>query len=70
MITGKRLKIVRSAAGLSQTELSRLSGVPVNAIAEFELGKREVRSGTIEKLCNAMNVDVRYVIDGTEISGP
>lgn len=70
MITGKRLKLIRGAAQLSQAELSEAAGVPVNAIAEFETGKRDIRAKTIEKLCRAMNVAVTYEIDGIKISGP
>lgn len=70
MITGQRLRAIRAIKQLSQAELAKISGVAPNAIAEFELGKRDIRSGTIEKLCAALGVAVTYEVDGVKISGP
>lgn len=32
--------------------------------------RRDLRADTIRKLCEALGVQVRYIVDGTEISGP
>jgi transcriptional regulator with XRE-family HTH domain len=70
MITGQRLRAIRALKNLSQAQLAELAGVPANAIAEFETGKRDIRASTIEKLCRALGVTVTYQVDGVTISGP
>ena len=70
MITGNKLRAIRSLRGMTQAELSSASGVSQTAIAEFETGKRDIRASTVAKLCEALGVSVTYKVDGTEISGP
>lgn len=70
MLTGSKLKAIRALRGLTQAQLAEQSGVSPTAIAEYEKGKRDLRADTIRKLCEAMGVQVRYIVDGTEISGP
>jgi transcriptional regulator with XRE-family HTH domain len=70
MLTGKRLKAIRALRGVTQAALAESSGVSPTAIAEFEKDKRELRTDTIRKLCEALGVTVTYRVDGTEISGP
>lgn len=70
MITGQKLRTIRALKHITQAELAALAGVSPTAIAEFETGKRELRSGTIAKLCDALGVTVTYMVDGTTISGP
>jgi transcriptional regulator with XRE-family HTH domain len=70
MLTGSKLRAIRALRGITQAELSGLSGVSATAIAEYENDKRDLRADTIRKLCVAMKVEVRYIVDGTEISGP
>lgn len=70
MLTGSKLRAIRSLRGLTQAQLSEQSGVSPTAIAEYEKGKRDLRADTIRKLCEAMNVQVTYTVDGTVISGP
>lgn len=50
--------------------LAEKSGVSPTAIAEYEKDKRDLRTDTVRKLCEALGVKVTYTIDGTEISGP
>lgn len=70
MLTGLKLKAIRALRGMTQAELAQASGVSPTAIAEYETGKRDLRSDTIRKLCDALNVQVTYTVDGTTISGP
>lgn len=70
MLTGSKLRAIRALRGLTQAQLAEQSGVSPTAIAEYEKGKRDLRADTIRKLCEAMGVQVRYIVDGTEISGP
>lgn len=70
VITGPKLKAIRALRGMTQAELAHAAGVSPVTIATFEAGHSELRTGTIIKLCEALGVQVRYVIDGTEITGP
>jgi transcriptional regulator with XRE-family HTH domain len=55
---------------MTQAQLALKSGVSPTAIAEYEKDKRDLRSDTIRKLCDALGVQVTYTVNGTEISGP
>lgn len=70
MLTGSKLRAIRALRGMTQAELAKRSGVSPTAIAEYEKDKRDLRTGTIRKLCEALDVKVTYQVDGTEISGP
>lgn len=49
----------RRAAGLSQRELSRRTGVPQSAIARIERGLQVPRADTLEKLLHACGFELR-----------
>src|SRR5688572_16224811 len=49
----------RRAAGLSQRELSRRSGVPQAAIARIERGLQVPRADTLERLLKACGFELR-----------
>lgn len=70
MLTGSKLRAIRALRGITQAELAKRTGVSPTAIAEYERDKRDLRSGTIRKLCDALGVTVTYTVDGTVISGP
>jgi transcriptional regulator with XRE-family HTH domain len=70
MLTGPKLKAIRALLNISQSRLAELSGVSPTAIAEYERGKRDLRTDTIRKLCEALGVTVTYHVAGTDISGP
>lgn len=70
MLTGSKLRAIRALRGMTQAELAQKAGVSATAVAEYETDKRDLRAGTIRKLCEALGVQVRYIVDGTEISGP
>jgi transcriptional regulator with XRE-family HTH domain len=70
MLTGSKLRAVRALRDITQAELAARAGVSPTAIAEYEQDKRELRADTIRKLCDALGVQVKYIVDGTEISGP
>jgi transcriptional regulator with XRE-family HTH domain len=49
----------RRAAGFSQRELSRLTGVPQAAIARIERGQQVPRADTLERLLKACGFELR-----------
>lgn len=70
MLTGSKLRAIRALRGITQAELAAQAGISQTAIAEYEKDKRELRTDTVRKLCDALGVKVTYSIDGTEITGP
>ncbi|HKZ10381.1 MAG TPA: helix-turn-helix transcriptional regulator [Rhodanobacteraceae bacterium] len=70
MLTGKTLRAIRAIRGITQAELAERAGVSPTAIAEFETGKRDMRTRTVGKLFGVLGVEVAYRLDGTTISEP
>ena len=70
MLTGAKLRAIRALRGISQAELAHLAGISTVSVATFETGRSDMKVSTVVKLCDALGVQVRYIIDGTEISGP
>ncbi len=59
MTAASRVNQARRAAGISQRELSRRTGVPQSAIARIEGGKQMPRSDTLDKLLAACGFELR-----------
>lgn len=70
VLTGPKLKAIRALRGMTQIELAIAAGVSPVTVATFESGKSDLRAATVIKLCEALGVQVRYIVAGTEISGP
>lgn len=70
MLTGSKLRAIRALRGITQADLAEKAGISQTAVAEFEKDKRDLRTSTVVKLCEALGVQVTYKIDGTEITGP
>jgi transcriptional regulator with XRE-family HTH domain len=52
------LKDIRLQHGLSQVDLSVLSGVAQNTISDIETGRRDPRPSTLRRLAKALSVEV------------
>ena len=63
---GKRLKKAREAQGLSQRELSKITGIAQEAICRCETETVLPSSKTITKLARALSIDLNYLLDGEE----
>ena len=59
MSVGENIKQARKRAGLSQTELGNLIGVTGQAIGQFEKKDTQLRADTIQKIADALKIDVR-----------
>ena len=70
MLTGSHLKAIRAIRGITQEQLATRANVGQTAIAEFETGKREIRTDTLRRLCEALDVKVQYIVDDTTFTGP
>lgn len=53
---GDRLKAIREARGYTKKQLSKISGVHSNLIAEYENGTRLPNVANFEWLCKALKV--------------
>ncbi len=60
------LRHIRERAGLSQPELSGLTGVAQGTISDIELGKRKPRGRTLRKLAQALGVQVTDLLGESE----
>ena len=53
-IVGRNIVIARKLAGMSQTQLATLVGVPRNYVSDWERGRHEPRPGSFAKLTEAL----------------
>ncbi len=59
MTAASRVNQARRAAGISQRELSRRTGVPQSAIARIERGQQIPRADTLDRLLEACGFELR-----------
>ena len=60
---GNRLREARLAAGLSQSELEELSGIPKARLSRYENGHVEPSIQTLARLARALNVSEASLLD-------
>ena len=58
----------RQRKGLTQAEMSKLTGLTVSAISMYENGKREPNYETLELIADFFNVDLNYLLGKTSKS--
>jgi len=58
-----RLKEWREKRGLSQEALSELADVSRDSISSYERGIREAHPGTAQKLADALEIEVKNLVD-------
>lgn len=66
MNTSNRIKSAISAAGISQSELSRRTGIPRSTLSEWIKGKYEPKQDNIFLLANALNVSPSWLMGITD----
>ncbi len=66
MTFGEKLKKVRLALNMSQKELSNKAGISERSLYTYEQTGIFPRSGNIQKLAEALNVSVGYLLDEEE----
>jgi transcriptional regulator with XRE-family HTH domain len=60
---GQQLKRLRAAAGLSQSQLARVAGVPVGTLKNWEQGRREPLLGAAARVARALKVSLDALAD-------
>ena len=64
------LKQKRLEAGLSQSELSKLSGVPVRTIQQYEQRQKNINSAKVESVLSiskALSCDINDILEPIDI---
>ncbi len=56
------LRGARDKAGITQIQLSELTGIPQRHISEMEQGKRPIGKVSAQKLAAALNIDYRLFL--------
>ena len=59
----QNLKKLRKAKGFSQEALAELAGLHRTYISSVERGERNISIDSIERIANALAVDVRFLIE-------
>jgi ribosome-binding protein aMBF1 (putative translation factor) len=59
---GVVLKVTRERKGITQTELSAMTGIPQPHISQMERGKRPIGKKTAHQLAKALQVDYRVFL--------
>ncbi|MBR1680455.1 helix-turn-helix transcriptional regulator [bacterium] len=60
---GKRLKEIRKRNGLTQEQLAELLGMDTTNITKLEAGEHLPKKDNLEKLCVALNVEVKELFE-------
>jgi transcriptional regulator with XRE-family HTH domain len=67
---GEKLRIYRMKKGLSQQELSKLAGLGINTIGNYEVGRTYPKSHDVYKrLADILDVDANYLHNENEDFG-
>lgn len=62
-----RIRGLREARGMTQTDLARLVGVTRGAVAQWELGIVDnIKLQTFLKLCDVLGTDPQYLVHGSD----
>lgn len=60
---GKKLREKRLSKGLSQNHLACDANIPKSQIGRIERGEINTTIGTLFKICKALNIDFKELID-------
>lgn len=71
MSVGEKIKSLRKAMGLTQTELGERVGVQKNAVSKWECGRvTEIPTATVKALAALFDVPTSYLIDDEPNQAP
>ena len=66
---GHKLKQIRLASGISQTELAEAAGVTFQQLQKYEEGANRVSIGRLYSLAKTLDVPLDYFVDGFKARG-
>jgi transcriptional regulator with XRE-family HTH domain len=62
-MVGEKIRAYREFRGMNQIQLAKLSGINVGTIRKYELGLRNPKPDQLEKIANALGVNVSIFLD-------
>ena len=65
-----KIKELRLAAGMKQSDLAARLNVSANAVSNYEVGIREIDSATICKLCDVFGCTADYLLGRAAVPSP
>lgn len=65
---GKRIKLARKRANLTQKQLADKLGLATGTIQQYELGKREPSLDTIEEIASVLNISPLEIVTGGDFA--
>lgn len=69
MTIGERISRARKEVRLTQAQLAKQCGVATITIQQYELNKRQPRFEQLQRIADALNVSLFYLVDATDESG-
>ena len=60
---GKRIRLNRKAAGLTQAELAQKLNTPPQSIGQWERGERQPKLDTLLRIASALNTPLEELVD-------
>jgi len=64
---GLNIRILRGRQGLSQEKLAAIAGLHRAYIGQIERGEKNIGLQNLEKIANALSVDIRALVDSLGI---
>jgi transcriptional regulator with XRE-family HTH domain len=66
---GRRVRVLRLAAGVTQEALGQMVGVDRTEIGHVERGEKDLRFSTILRVAQGLGVDVGDLVRGIKLDG-
>ena len=64
---GIKIRILRNKLNMSQEKLGELAGLSTNSISTIERGQSKPSIDTLEKIANALNIELKELVDVSKI---
>ena len=64
---GLNIRTIREKRGLSQESLAAIAGLHRAYIGQIERGEKNIGLQNLEKIANALNVDIRALVDNPKV---
>ena len=64
---GIKIRILRNKLNMSQEILGELAGLSTNSISTIERGQSKPSIDTLEKIANALNIELKELVDVSKI---
>jgi len=67
---GKRLRVLRMAKGMSQTDVAQALGITFQQIQKYENGMNRIGAGRLQEMANLLGVSAAYFFEhGPRVKG-